>query len=130
MVDTPTKKHYNNTMVNELEKAYAEIERLKQELIFRETPADEVLEKLFGKMEENKSQVVKAQLKDNYSENGYLQIIMRSDGDIGISISKDATSTEEEQYASITLSCGPGGGSRMNPKVIDYIRAIIAELQD
>jgi len=86
---------------------------------------------LYDKMRASGAHVIKASLKDDYSQNGQLQIMLHNDGDIGLVISKGGIPEEEEiQYADITIASEAHGGSYVNSKVITHLHSIIAELHE
>jgi|GEM_PF-5660916 len=120
-----------NSFYDDLEAANAVIEKQRMELDFSESPAGNVVQGLYDKMRASGAQVIKASLKDDYSQNGKLQIMLHNDGDIGLVISKGGIPEDKDiQYADITIACGPGSGSHMNSKVITHLHSIIAELQE
>jgi len=120
-----------DSLCDSLEAANAVIEKQRMELDFSDDPSGNVVQGLYDKMKASGAPVITASLKDDYSQNGKLQIMLHDDGDIGLVISKGGIPEEEEiQYADITLACGAGGGSHMNLKVIRHLHSIIAEIQE
>jgi len=64
-------------------------------------------------------------IKDSYSPNGVLKIILHEDGDIGFVITKGST-IEDFQSVDITLACGAGGGAFGSGDVVKAVHNLIA----